>query len=99
MSVNVQRRARRIEQLERSKADHAEQVRRHALAKEKAAARQATWAKWTFGLVSGHLPDDSEVGDWTAPDWLQDYGEDCGSVRWEVVWTISYVNQWGTKRY
>lgn len=89
MSVNVQRRARRIEQLERSKTDHAEQVRRHALAREKALARQAAWAKWTFGLIGDYLPDLGEVGAWKEPDWLEDYGQDCGSVRWEVVWTIS----------
>jgi hypothetical protein len=91
MSINVQRRARRIEQLERSKAEYGERKLVNALAKEQATARQAAWAKWTFGLVKLSLPDDPEIEDWKAPEWLESYGEDCGPVQWEVVWTISYV--------
>ena len=91
LSVNVQRRARRIEHLERSRAEHEKRLRRDAKRRAKEIKRRAKWAKWTLGLVDIVLEDEIEVGPWTPPDWEAEYEEGCGPVKWEAVWTISYV--------
>ena len=92
LSVNVQRRARRIEQLERSKAVYEKRKRQEARKRAKEAKRRAKWAKWTLGLVKLVEPEEVQVGPWQAPDWQLDYEEGCGPVKWEAVWTISYVS-------
>lgn len=91
LSVNVQRRARRIEQLERSEADYEKRIRLDAKRRAKEVKRRAKWAKWTLGLVDLGLSEDVEVEPWQAPDWELQYEEGCGPVKWEAVWTISYV--------
>lgn len=97
LSVNVQRRARRIEQLERSKAAYEKQKRHDARKRAKEAKRRAKWAKWTFGLVDLVVPEETQLGPWQAPDWELEYEEGCGPVKWEAVWTISYVPTLGSE--
>jgi hypothetical protein len=91
ISGNAERRARRIEQLERSKAEHEELQRRRRLARQREVERVQAWAKWTFGMSKLVIPEDIEVQPWEAPQWLDAYEEGCGSVKWEIVWTISSV--------
>jgi len=89
ISGNSARRARRIEQLERSKAEYKEQIRLRALARQREVEKNQAWAKWTLGMSRVVLPEETEYPPWQEPQWLDNYEEGCGPVKWEIVWTIS----------
>jgi hypothetical protein len=92
ISGNAKRRARRIEQIERSKAEYEEQQRLRAQARQREVERKQAWAKWTLGMSRMVLPEEIEYPPWQLPQWLDDYDEGCGPVKWEIVWTISSVS-------
>jgi len=79
LSVNLKRRQKRIQQIERSKAEYeAEKVRR---------LRKGWYAR----------TEQAEMEPWMQPEWedidgeTTDSGEgdECGDVRFDIVWTIS----------
>jgi len=89
ISGNSACRARRIEQLERSKAEYEEQLRLRALARQKEVEKSQAWAKWTLGMSRMVLPEETDYPLWQEPQWSEQYEEGCGPVKWEIVWTIS----------
>lgn len=91
LSANVQRRAGRIEQLERSEEQHEAGIQHRMAQRAKDIRRKERWAKWTLGAVQLDVQEDEAHEPWSAPGWLDEYPEDCGPVKWEVVWTISCV--------
>jgi hypothetical protein len=90
ISVNVNRRAYRIAQLEASRAEFMSRQADRTRARESA-------GEW-MGRATGRngRVQETEAGEtvgeevWERPAWVKDgHDEDCGVLKWDIVWTIS----------
>lgn len=103
LSRNVERRARRISQLERSEAVWNAAKRKAQEdwdGQERRRERRAWWG-WaevarTPGTVESFQAERLHVGPWEVREWddgegESDVGEGCSDAPWDIVWTISWV--------
>ena len=88
LSVNIRHRQRRVAHLEQSKAQHNAAVAKSLARNEK--GRRKEWWGWLPSQLSTFTPEDTPtepmLDDWDETEWVLD---DCGSLRFDVVWTIS----------